>query len=323
MFYKKLILVTAAFGLAACSNASDSAKDMAADAKAGAETLAGEAKSSVEAMAGDAKSAVMDAAHKTKLTAVLAMQDDAAKARYDARNPAATLEFFGIAPGMKVAEALPGGGWYSKILIPYLGDDGHLTGLDYSIKMWPEFGGFATPEFVENKKSWPATWTADAQDWRGGSSAGIDAATFGTRNMDADGTYDAVLFIRALHNLSRFEAKGGFMTEAIADAHAMLKSGGIVGVVQHEGPETNSDEWASGSNGYLKKSAVIAAFQASGFELVGDSDINANPKDVPSETDGVWRLPPSIRGGDADAELKAKMEAIGESNRMTLKFRKL
>lgn len=309
MSYKYLILATAALGLAACGNAADNMKDNAAAGKAAAEK-----------MAGAATSTVIDAASKTKLTAALAMQDDKAKVRYAARNPSDTLTFMGITPGMKVAEALPGGGWYSKILIPYLGDDGHLTGLDYSIKMWPEFGGFATPEFIENKKSWPAEWVTGAQEWRKGSQATIDAATFGTRDTAQDGTYDAVLFIRAMHNVSRFEAKGSYMTEALADTHSMLKSGGIVGVVQHSGPETNSDEWATGSNGYLKKSAVIAAFETAGFELTGESDMNANPKDIPTEADGVWRLPPSMRGAGDDPELKAKLEAIGESNRMTLKF---
>jgi len=301
--------------LAACSgaveDAADSVKAGAMDAKAAAET-----------MAGDAKSATMGLADKTKLTAVLAMQDDKAKSRYGARNPAATLEFFGITPGMKVAEALPGGGWYSKILIPYLGNDGHLTGIDYSMAMWSEFA-FMTPDRIEGKKTWPEEWTAGAQDWRNGSKAAIDAHTFGTRNTAQDGTYDAVLFIRAMHNVSRFEANGGYMAQALADTHAMLKTGGIVGVVQHSGPETNSDEWATGSNGYLKKSTLIAKMQTAGFELVGDSDINANPKDVPTETEGVWRLPQSLRGSKDDPELKAKMEAIGESNRMTLKFKKL
>ena len=323
MFYKKLILASAAFGIAACSAPTDTIRDAAKDAKANAESMAGDAKAGMESMAGDAKSAVMDTASKAKLTAVLAMQDDKIKARYDARNPAATLEFFGIKPGMKVTEALPGGGWYSKILIPYLGNEGHLTGIDYSINMWPEFGGFATAEFIENKKTWPATWTEGAQEWRSGSKAVIDAQTFGTRDAAQDGSYDAALFIRAMHNLSRFEAKGGYMSSAIAETHAMLKPGGIVGVVQHSGPESNSDEWAVGSKGYLKKSAVIAAFEAGGFELVGDSDINANPADVPSESDSVWRLLPSLRGNDDNPDMKAKMEAIGESNRMTLKFKKI
>ena len=316
MSFKQIILAaSAAVVLAACSGSADSAKDMAkemtADVKAGAQD-----------MAGAAKSATLDATAKAKLTAVLAMQDDKAKARYQYRNPAETLSFFGIKPGMKVAEALPGGGWYSKILIPYLGDDGHLTGLDYSMSMWSNFS-FMTPERIEAKKTWPADWVEGAQDWRAGSEATIDAATFGTRDTSQDGTYDAVLFIRAMHNLSRFEGNGAHMSGAIADASAMLKPGGIVGVVQHAGPETNSDEWAVGSNGYLKKSAVIAAFESAGFELVGESDINANPKDVPSESDGVWRLLPSLRGHDDDADKKAKMKAVGESNRMTLKFRKV
>ncbi len=332
MFYKNLILASAAIAMAACSGPTDTIRDAAKDAKASAEAMANDAKTSAEAMAseaktsaetmaGGAKSAVMDTANKAKLTAILAMQDDKAKARYQFRNPSETLSFFGITPGMKVAEALPGGGWYSKILIPYLGDEGHLTGVDYSLKMWPEFS-FMTPERIEDKKTWPATWTEGAQDWRGGSKAVIDAHTFGARDTAQDGTYDAVLFIRALHNLSRFEANGGYMSEAIADTHAMLKPGGIVGVVQHSGPESNSDEWATGSNGYLKQSAVIAAFESAGFELVAESDINANPKDIPSNTDGVWRILPSLRGHDDDPEMKAKMEAIGESNRMTLKFKK-
>ena len=315
MLHKLLISSAAALMLAACSGGVDdvtnSVKDGAKDAKAAAET-----------MAGGVTNAASTAANKAKLTAVLAQQDDKAKARYGARNPNETLTFLGVQPGMKVAEALPGGGWYSKILIPYLGDEGHLTGVDYSLEMWPEFS-FMTPERIEAKKTWPADWTKRAQEWRAGSNAVIDAVTFGARNSSADGTYDAVLFIRAMHNVSRFEAKGGYMSQAIADTHAMLKPGGIVGVVQHSGPETHSDEWASGNNGYLKKSKVIAAFEAAGFKLAGESDVNANPKDTPTEEDGVWRLPQTLSGSRDNPELKAKMEAIGESNRMTLKFRKL
>lgn len=304
MTMKSLLIATTAVILSACSQAEDVAQK-AADA--------------TQEVASGAQEMAADVTHSTKLQAVLAMQDDAAKARYDARNPAATLEFFGIKPGMTVVEALPGGGWYSKILIPYLGDDGHLIGADYSVDMWPLFGGFATPEFVENKKTWPATWVAGAQDWRSGSEADISAFAFGARDTSLDGTVDAVLFIRALHNLSRFENDGGFMTAALADAYALLKPGGIVGVVQHSGPEGNADEWAMGSNGYLKPSRVMAAFDAAGFDLVESSDINANPRDVPSDTDGVWRLPPSLRGDDATKDARA---AIGESNRMTLLFKK-
>jgi predicted methyltransferase len=263
------------------------------------------------------------AANEAKLDVVLAAQEEANKARYDARNPKETLMFFGIEPGMTVVESLPGGGWYSKILVPYLGNEGHLVGVDYSIKMWPEFGGFATPEFIEKKKTWATEWVEGAQAWRAGTTGAISAFTFGGRDEAMDGSVDAALFIRAMHNLSRFEEKGGYMSEALADTYALLKPGGIVGVVQHQGPESNSDEWATGSKGYLKKSDIIAKFKAAGFDLVKESAINENTKDVPSNEDVVWRLPPSLATSREDADLKAKMEAIGESNRMTLLFKKV
>jgi len=252
-----------------------------------------------------------------KLDAVLATQSDKAKARYDARNPKATLEFFGITPGMAVGEALPGGGWYSKILVPYLGTDGQLIGIDYAYKMWPEFS-FANEEFMATKKTWAVDWVAKSMEWAPADGARISATTF-----DADdqpqATLDAMLFIRALHNFSRFEDEGNYMTDALTETYAMLKPGGIVGVVQHAGPESADGEWADGSAGYLKQSNVVAAFEAAGFEFVGETDINANSKDKPTSEDIVWRLPPSLRGDESTKDVRT---AIGESNRMTLKFRK-
>jgi len=304
MTFKSIIVAATALTLIACGNNGADAKKTASDT------------------ADKAKAEMTMKANSEKLTTILAAQSDKAKARYDARNPQETLEFLGITPGMTVVEALPGGGWYSKILVPYLGDEGHLVGVDYSIKMWPEFGGFANEEFIENKKSWAAEWVEGAQAWRAGSSGDISAFTFGGRDAAMDGKADAVLFIRALHNLSRFEDEGGYMSEALADTYALLKPGGIVGVVQHQGPETNDDKWAEGDNGYLKKSNVIAKFKAAGFEFVKESAINENPKDVPSNEDIVWRLPQSLATSREDPELKAKMEAIGESNRMTLLFKK-
>lgn len=253
-----------------------------------------------------------------KLQAALDAQDDAAKVRYDARNPLETLEFFGIAPGMAVGEALPGGGWYSKILLPYLGDEGRLVGVDYSIPMWGEFD-FASPEFIESKKTWPATWIADARGWTD-TQADIAAYTFST--LPQDGSLDAFLFIRALHNMSRFDATGNYMGDAITQVHGSLKSGGVVGVVQHAAADDADAAWADGSAGYLRKPDVVAAFEAAGFEFVGASDVNANPLDNPSVDDIVWRLPPRLGTSADNAELRAEMEAIGESNRMTLLFRK-
>ena len=256
------------------------------------------------------------------LSLVLEAQDADSKARYQYRHPQQTLEFFGIEPGMKIGEALPGGGWYTKILLPYLGADGHLIGIDYAYEMWPNFGGFANDEFMEKKKTWATTWTKTAQDWRGENSATVSAGTFSTMPQDSAGTLDAILFIRAMHNLARFEAKGQYLTKAIKASFDALKAGGIVGIVQHEARPDRPDSWADGSNGYLKKSFLISAMQAAGFEYEGDSYINANPKDQANEGDIVWRLPPSLSGAGEDEAIKASMLEIGESNRMTLKFRK-
>ena len=258
---------------------------------------------------------------EAKLGKILNTKTDEVKARFGARHPQETLTFFGVKPGMTVVEALPGGGWYSKILLPYLGADGKLIGADYAADMFPLFG-FFSEERIEAKKIWVKTWTAEAQMWRDDQSASIEAFQFGSMPQTMDASADAVVFIRALHNLARFEDKGGYLSKALADAKRVLKPGGIVGVVQHMVAETASDEWANGSKGYLKKSYVIAKMEQAGFEFVAASDINLNPNDQPTESDVVWRLPPSLATSRDNPELKEKLTAIGESNRMTLTFRK-
>ena len=256
-----------------------------------------------------------------QLAGALAAQSAEAKERYAYRHPAETLQFFGIEPGMTVVEALPGGGWYSKILVSYLGMSGHLIGVDYAQDMFPLFG-FFSEEFIEGKKTWVADWTAGAQEWRQYFGAPVTAFVFGSMPEAYEGKADAVLFIRALHNLNRFEDQGGYMTTALDDAFRALKPGGILGVVQHQAPESASDESATGSRGYLKKSQLIARLEAAGFEFVAESAINENPKDQPGDADIVWRLPPSLVTSRENPELREQMRAIGESNRMTLKFRK-
>jgi len=256
-----------------------------------------------------------------KLDAVLAGQPAEEQARYVYRHPAETLEFFGIAPGMTVVEALPGTGWYTKILAPYLGQDGALIGADYSAKMYPLFG-FFSEEQLKEKETWIADFTADATQWAGADGASISAFVFGSLPEDLKGTADAVLFIRALHNLARFESQGGFLSAALQNAYDVLKPGGTVGVVQHQAPDGMPNGWAGGQMGYLEKSFVIATMEAAGFEFVAASDINENPNDQPGVDDVVWRLPPTLSTSRDNAELKAEMQAIGESNRMTLKFRK-
>ena len=256
-----------------------------------------------------------------KLGEILKAQPEKAQARYGARNPAETLEFFGIKPGMKIGEALPGGGWYTKILVPYLGETGKLVGIDYALEMWPEFS-FANEAFIENKKNWPAEFVSKAAEWAPADGAKISGTTFGLDAGDMAGSLDAVLYIRAMHNLSRFETEGGYMTKALAKTRQMLKPGGIVGVVQHRAPADADDAWAIGSAGYLKQDAVIAAFDAAGFDLVKSSEINANPKDQPTADDIVWRLPPSLNGVGDNEAMKAERMEIGESDRMTLLFQK-
>lgn len=259
----------------------------------------------------------------TSLDAVLAAQDDAVKARYVYRHPRETLEFFGIEPGMTVVEGLPGGGWYSKILIDYLGAEGHLVGANYPYSIFPLFG-FFSDERLEELKTWETDWPKQAEAWGGENAARVSAFSLGSMPESFDGTADAALMIRALHNLNRFEnaGEGPYLTNALKDIHDALKPGGVLGVVQHEAPAGNPDEWADGSAGYLKKEALIARIEKAGFEFVAESDVNANPKDQPTVEDVVWRLPPSLMTSGEDAELRAKMEDIGESNRMTLKFRK-
>jgi len=277
-----------------------------------------------EAMQVGGDPAGISAEATASLSTVLEAQPDEAKARYDARNPAQTLAFFEIEPGMTVVEALPGGGWYSKVLIPYLGPEGQLIGAHYPDAIWPVlFGENADPERIAGFIARADGWAAGAREWYGDEGAAIDQykMTDGQVSENA-GTVDAVLFIRAMHNLSRAESEMGVMSGAIAEAYDLLKPGGVVGVVQHRGPEGNSDEWAVGNAGYLKQSAVIAAFEAAGFELDATSEINANPLDMPSEQDVVWRLPPSRATTEEGTPERAAIDAIGESDRMTLRFRK-
>jgi len=253
------------------------------------------------------------------LNAVLASRSDEDTVRDDARQPLETLTFFQVKPGMTVAEALPGGGWYTRILANYLGQDGALYGVNYPDSLWPMLS-YASPEWIAQRIAATDNFTAKVATF---TDNGITAQgfTFDTVPPEVEGTVDRVLLIRALHNLNRFQQKAGTSSQALTATHAMLKKDGLVGVVQHRAPATASEEWADGNKGYLNEAAVIAMFAEAGFALVAQSEINANPLDQPSGEDSVWRLPPSLRGNNDDAQREA-MVAIGESDRMTLLFRK-
>ena len=255
-----------------------------------------------------------------KLDAALAAQSAETKARYAARRPKEMLEFFGVVPGMTVVDTLPGDVWYAGLLLDYLGPQGKVIGVDYAPEMWQLFGEYA-PDPAESAR-WTADFVAKMEPKRGADDAAVAALQFGAVPDAAAGTVDIVLLSRSIHHLMRLEGKGGWMTKALADISKLLKPGGIVGVEAHRAPEGSSDAWASGDQGYVKQSAVIAAFGKAGFELVGSSEMNANPKDRPTEKDFVWRLPPTLATSENDPALRAQLTAIGESDRMTLKFRK-
>ncbi|WP_265571127.1 class I SAM-dependent methyltransferase [Sphingomicrobium nitratireducens] len=219
------------------------------------------------------------------------------RARDTQRHPAQTLAFFGVEPDDRVVELWPGGGWYTEILAPYLADAGELV-------LVSSEGGLG-----------PAR-----------AKAGADPATYGKVRFaslpapggDAGlgGTVDVVLTFRNTH--SWLNAEPPHAAAMFASAFAMLKPGGTLGLVQHRLPE-NGAAALEGRSGYVKQSTVIALAQAAGFELVETSEINANPNDSADHPNGVWTLPPRL---DAFEGERAHYLAIGESDRMTLKFRK-
>ena len=251
---------------------------------------------------------------------IIAARSDETKQRDSHRNPQQTLEFFKISPKMSVAEALPGGGWYTRIIAPYLGSEGQLYGINYNDDMWARFG-FFDEAGIARQIALTQGFPAKVKEFSS-SPPKSSGFTFETVPETLHGNLDRILFIRALHNLNRFESEAGTMTEALTAAFNLLKDGGMVGVVQHRAPEGSPDEWADGSNGYLKQSHVINEFKKAGFKLVGSSEINANSKDMPTPSDMVWRLPPTYFGTDGDETKVTAANDIGESDRMTLLFRK-
>ncbi len=255
------------------------------------------------------------------LRSVLDRQDDAHRARYDYRHPEQTLTFFDVQPNQTVMEFLPGGGWYTKILLSYLGQEGALIGIDYSLAMWAHFP-FADDAFLNTRSEWANSWKKDTADWSIENAASVSAYAVDAASKVKAGSVDRVLFIRALHNFHRFSKHDDYIGEALALAHRVLTPTGTVGVVQHRADESKADDWADGSRGYLKQSHVIALFEQHGFSLVKASEINANPLDKPGDDDIVWRLPPSYYTSKDNPGLKKELETIGESDRMTLLFKK-
>jgi predicted methyltransferase len=228
-----------------------------------------------------------------------AQRSEANKARDAYRHPAETLAFLGIEPTMTVAEVSPGGGWYAEILAPWLDGSGQYIAAG------------SNPAASENAAKSVAAFEAKVKAYAPNAKMGV----FGKGVYDQiapAGTVDAVLTFRNVHNWHM----GGFGPEAFKAFFAALKSGGTLGVVDHRLPENRPDADMA-SSGYMKVSAVRAMAEAAGFKYVASSEVNANAKDTKDYPGGVWTLPPTLAKKDQD---RAKFEAIGESDRFTMKF---
>lgn len=236
-----------------------------------------------------------------------AHRSDDNKARDAFRHPAETLAFFGVERNMTVAELWPGGGWYTEILGPYLRDEG-----TYIVTNWPaeheRYGKYAA-KFTDKLGANPEVYGTPTVV-----TAPIDANE--SFELAPEGSVDVVVTFRNSHGWYN----GGQTQQIYGAAFRALKPGGIFGVVQHRAAEGANPEETS-EKGYLPEAQVIEAAQQAGFELVEKSEINANPKDTKDYEGGVWTLPPSL-GGEQSDEDKAKHAEIGESDRMTLKFKK-
>jgi predicted methyltransferase len=221
------------------------------------------------------------------------------KARDKYRHPVQTLDFFGVKPSDTVVEVYPGGGWYTEILTPYVAESGTLI--------------VAAP-LGKGTENIAKKLQADAALY-----GKVKVATFPMKEGGtpvAPGSADVVLTFRNVHNW-RFGGVDAAQS-AFDQMFAMLKPGGTLGVVEHRLPE-NMDSAKEEKSGYMKRSSILGFATKAGFKLVGESKINANPKDTHDYPKGVWTLPPNYAEGEVN---KAKYAAIGESDRQTLKFMK-
>lgn len=226
---------------------------------------------------------------------------DKDRARDAFRHPAETLAFARIAPGMTVVDYLPGDGWYTRAVVPFLGEKGRYIALFRAPR----------PDQVDPVTTFPAKATA----WTGAPADRI--AAYGTAAIPAaaNGTVDRVLLMREMHNMLTY----GWLYGDLKAIRALLKPDGLLVIEQHRAPAGASADYTDGSKGYLREKDVVALVEAMGFELVDKSEVNANPKDIANWPDGVWTLPPAYTLKDKDRDRYA---AIGESDRMTLLFRK-
>jgi predicted methyltransferase len=224
-------------------------------------------------------------------------------ARDAARHPVETLRFLGFDQDLVIVEVSPGGGWYTEILAPAVRGHGKLIAAHFPEDSDSAYMQRVRGEFLAKLAAAPEVYD---QVQVIGYKAGSENA------LGAPGSADLVLTFRNIHSLMR----QGNLEAFLGDAFAVLKSGGTLGVVQHRAP-AGTDPESSKQSGYVSQDWLVAQVEAAGFKLEASSEINANAKDTADHPGGVWALPPSFRHGDEDRE---KYAAIGESDRMTLRF---
>ena len=229
------------------------------------------------------------------------------RARNEYRHPVQTLSWFGITPDMSVVEIWPGGGWYAEVLAPYLRDAGTYYGAGFVVDApdTPDYRKRFQKKFENKLAARPALYDRAKLAPIGPPDAFAPVAA---------ASVDAVLTFRNVHNW----VQGGFDQQMFDAFFAMLKPGGVLGVVEHRADPGTGLKTMQRS-GYVTEARVKQLAEKAGFEFVAASAVNANPADDHDHPEGVWTLPPSLRLGDKH---RAKYQAIGESDRMTLKFRK-
>ena len=211
------------------------------------------------------------------------------------RHPAETLAFFGVTGGQTVLEYFPAGGWYLEILAPLAASGGGAY-----IAAQP--AGRYREQTLAKIQSDPALYEGvRVVDWPAGPAVPSDSV-------------DTVLTFRNVHNM----VMGGAAAANFAEFFRVLKPGGVLGIVDHRLPEER-DGVVEKSSGYLKVSTVRRLAEEAGFVLEASAEINANPRDTADWPKGVWTLPPTLSEGDTDRD---RYVEIGESDRMTLRFRK-
>jgi predicted methyltransferase len=223
------------------------------------------------------------------------------------RHPVETLDFFGFKPTMTVLEYGPGEGWYTELLAPAVAKKGKLvvTNGDPNGPAEERSTYYAerVKSFLETSPELYGKVETVIVDGKAPKISGKDAQV------------DMAIVMRGLHGM----VTSGKLDEWLAAIHASLKPNGVLGIEQHRAPADAKAE-ESAKKGYLPEKWVIEHVEAAGFKLAGKSEINANAKDTKDYADGVWALPPTLKGGDKDKE---KLVSIGESDRMTLKFTKV